>query len=130
MVDSVSLLLNLADKLFFGCAMKKEYIMGCEHVVQIRITQFILLSQIHRLEELRIANLECFTSKIRDEIRGWWDKCYFSDEQRQEFSEIESDEFNGNEFFTQAFIKLSIPRGGIINGEENQRVEKGNRPSK
>jgi len=43
-------------------------------------------SQIHRLEQLRIANLECFTSKIRDEIQTWWDKCFFSDDQRQDFA--------------------------------------------
>jgi len=46
-------------------------------------------SQIHRLEELRIANLECFTSKIRDEIQTWWEKCYFGDDQRQEFAQFD-----------------------------------------
>jgi len=50
-------------------------------------------TQIHRLEELRIANLECFTVKIRDEIREWWDKCYLTEDERLDFEAINETEF-------------------------------------
>lgn len=46
-------------------------------------------AQVARLEELRIANLGCFTSKIRGEIRELWDQCYFSEEQKNAFPQIE-----------------------------------------
>lgn len=52
-----------------------------------------LKEEIHRLEELRRANIEKFTHNIRKELDELWDKCYYSEEQRNNFIPLHSNEY-------------------------------------
>eukprot|EP00088_Acartia_fossae_P036976 TRINITY_DN3816_c0_g1_i5.p1 TRINITY_DN3816_c0_g1~~TRINITY_DN3816_c0_g1_i5.p1 ORF type:complete len:685 (-),score=168.86 TRINITY_DN3816_c0_g1_i5:182-2236(-) len=52
-----------------------------------------LKAEIHRLEEIRRQNIEKFTWNIRKELDELWDKCYYSEEQRNNFLPLHSCEF-------------------------------------
>ncbi|KAM9329143.1 protein regulator of cytokinesis 1-like [Gastrophryne carolinensis] len=46
-----------------------------------------------RLEEMKIANLKQVVLKIREELNMYWEKCFFSEEQRKAFAPYYSDDF-------------------------------------
>ncbi|XP_022080595.1 protein regulator of cytokinesis 1-like isoform X2 [Acanthaster planci] len=53
----------------------------------------VLREEFARLEELKMQNLKRVTQASREEIALWWDKCYFSRQQRNEFAGFYDDEF-------------------------------------
>ncbi|XP_071971469.1 protein regulator of cytokinesis 1-like isoform X2 [Engystomops pustulosus] len=50
-------------------------------------------SELARLDELKMANLKQVILKIREELKDYWDKCFYSPEQRKEFGPYYCDEF-------------------------------------
>ncbi|XP_038046048.1 protein regulator of cytokinesis 1-like isoform X2 [Patiria miniata] len=53
----------------------------------------VLRQELARLEELKIQNLKRVTEASREEIALWWDKCYYSRLQRNDFAGFYDDEF-------------------------------------
>ncbi|KAM4593922.1 protein regulator of cytokinesis 1b isoform 3-T3 [Odontesthes bonariensis] len=53
-----------------------------------------LQSEVQRLEELKLLNIRNVTDAIRSEIAVFWEKCFFSIDQRQEFAPYFSEDFN------------------------------------
>ncbi|CAI9558964.1 unnamed protein product [Staurois parvus] len=50
-------------------------------------------NELGRLEEMKIANLKQVILKIRHELKIYWDKCFYSEEQRKAFAPYYSDDF-------------------------------------
>lgn len=44
-----------------------------------------LEAEVKRLEELKLRNIQDLTKAVREEITAFWDKCFYSSEQRQAF---------------------------------------------
>ncbi|XP_041849196.1 protein regulator of cytokinesis 1b isoform X5 [Melanotaenia boesemani] len=53
-----------------------------------------LRAEVQRLEELKLLNICNVTDAIRSEIAVFWEKCFFSTDQRQAFAPYFSDDFN------------------------------------
>lgn len=53
-----------------------------------------LKQELKRCEALKKANIEKFVRQLREEIVSWWDRCYFSEKQRQEFQAFYFSDFN------------------------------------
>lgn len=53
-----------------------------------------LKTEIARLEEIKQANIEKFVINIRNELYELWNKCYYSEEQRNAFLPLHSTNFN------------------------------------
>ncbi|KAJ8247472.1 hypothetical protein GJAV_G00246830 [Gymnothorax javanicus] len=51
-----------------------------------------LETEIKRLEELKRQNIWSVTAAIREEIASYWDKCFYSEEQRQAFAPYYNDD--------------------------------------
>ncbi|KAK5618545.1 hypothetical protein CRENBAI_016865, partial [Crenichthys baileyi] len=66
-----------------------------EHMVTSRRRNLeALQSEVQRLEELKLQNIRNVTEAIRSEIAVFWEKCFFSIEQRQNFTPYFSEDFN------------------------------------
>ena len=52
-----------------------------------------LQSEIFRLEEIKKANIGKFVHNMRNELHSLWDKCFYSQEQRDNFSPLHCIEF-------------------------------------
>ncbi|XP_072261506.1 protein regulator of cytokinesis 1-like isoform X2 [Pyxicephalus adspersus] len=50
-------------------------------------------NELGRLEEMKIANLKQVILKIRHELKIYWDKCFYNDEQRKAFAPFYIDDF-------------------------------------
>ncbi|XP_077332231.1 protein regulator of cytokinesis 1-like isoform X2 [Lithobates pipiens] len=50
-------------------------------------------NELGRLEEIKIVNLKQVILKIRHELKIYWDKCFYSEEQRKAFEPYYSDDF-------------------------------------
>ncbi|KAL7830999.1 hypothetical protein SRHO_G00305010 [Serrasalmus rhombeus] len=53
-----------------------------------------LQAEVNRLEELKLKNIKNVTMAIRDDIAVFWEKCFYSTEQRQAFVPYYDDNFN------------------------------------
>ncbi|XP_017567081.1 protein regulator of cytokinesis 1b isoform X2 [Pygocentrus nattereri] len=53
-----------------------------------------LQAEVNRLEELKLRNIKNVTMAIRDDIAVFWEKCFYSTEQRQAFVPYYDDNFN------------------------------------
>ncbi|XP_051756465.1 protein regulator of cytokinesis 1b isoform X3 [Ctenopharyngodon idella] len=53
-----------------------------------------LQAEVKRLEELKIKNMQNVTEAIRKEIAVFWDKCFYSADQRQAFVPYYDDDFS------------------------------------
>ncbi|XP_071946769.1 protein regulator of cytokinesis 1-like isoform X2 [Antedon mediterranea] len=53
----------------------------------------ILKEELQRLNELKKQNLKKVIEEMREELTSWWNKCFFSLEQRQTFTAASDDEF-------------------------------------
>ncbi|TSK20021.1 Protein regulator of cytokinesis 1 [Bagarius yarrelli] len=53
-----------------------------------------LNAELSRLEELKLRNIQDLTKAVREEIAEFWDKCFFSPDQRQAFLPFYDDNFN------------------------------------
>ncbi|XP_030622333.1 protein regulator of cytokinesis 1b [Chanos chanos] len=53
-----------------------------------------LQNELNRLEELKLKNIQNVTEAIREEIAVFWDKCFYSTDQRQAFTPYYDDHFN------------------------------------
>ncbi|KAG7315216.1 hypothetical protein KOW79_021304 [Hemibagrus wyckioides] len=53
-----------------------------------------LQAEVNRLEELKLRNIQDLTKTIREEITVFWDKCFYSLDQRQAFLPYYDDDFN------------------------------------
>ncbi|XP_071793231.1 protein regulator of cytokinesis 1-like isoform X3 [Asterias amurensis] len=53
----------------------------------------VLREELDRLEELKKQNLKRVTEASRDEISHWWDQCYYSRLQRNDFAAFYDDDF-------------------------------------
>ncbi|KAL6461464.1 hypothetical protein MHYP_G00296080 [Metynnis hypsauchen] len=53
-----------------------------------------LQAEVNRLEELKLRNIKNVTVAIRDDIAVFWEKCFYSTEQRQAFVPYYDDNFN------------------------------------
>ncbi|KAM5192870.1 protein regulator of cytokinesis 1-like isoform 2-T2 [Mantella aurantiaca] len=56
---------------------------------QIRVWE----NELGRLEDMKLANLKQVVLKIRCELSIYWDKCFYSEEQRKAFAPYYSDDF-------------------------------------
>lgn len=45
-----------------------------------------LQAEVQRLEELKLLNIHNVTDAIRSEIAVFWEKCFYSTDQRQDFA--------------------------------------------
>lgn len=52
-----------------------------------------LEAKLKDLEVLKLQHLEDFIHKIRDELMGWWQLCYYGSEERQQFKPFSSNNF-------------------------------------
>eukprot|EP00092_Neocalanus_flemingeri_P102604 GFUD01131245.1.p1 GENE.GFUD01131245.1~~GFUD01131245.1.p1 ORF type:complete len:662 (-),score=174.00 GFUD01131245.1:409-2394(-) len=52
-----------------------------------------LHQEIDRLEEIKKANIEKFVNTLRNELHGLWDACFYSPDQRNDFSPLHSIDF-------------------------------------
>uniref|UniRef100_A0AAQ5YVM0 Protein regulator of cytokinesis 1b n=1 Tax=Amphiprion ocellaris TaxID=80972 RepID=A0AAQ5YVM0_AMPOC len=65
-----------------------------EHMVASRKRNLeALQAEVQRLEELKLLNIRNVTEAIRSEIAVFWEKCFFSIDQRQDFSPYFSEDF-------------------------------------
>ncbi|XP_074515273.1 protein regulator of cytokinesis 1b isoform X2 [Sebastes fasciatus] len=65
-----------------------------EHMVSSRRRNLEALhAEVQRLEELKMLNIHNVTDAIRSEIAVFWEKCFFSTDQRQDFSPYFSVDF-------------------------------------
>ncbi|KAM7405712.1 hypothetical protein PAMP_000139 [Pampus punctatissimus] len=65
-----------------------------EHMVTSRKRNLeALQAEVQRLEELKLLNIRNVTDATRSEIAVFWEKCFFSTEQRQAFSPYFSEDF-------------------------------------
>ncbi|XP_044212420.1 protein regulator of cytokinesis 1b isoform X1 [Thunnus albacares] len=65
-----------------------------EHMVTSRKRNLeALKAEVQRLEELKLLNIRNVTDAIRSEIAVFWEKCFFSTDQRQAFSPYFSEDF-------------------------------------
>ncbi|XP_063053098.1 protein regulator of cytokinesis 1a isoform X2 [Engraulis encrasicolus] len=53
-----------------------------------------LLTEVQRLEELKIQNIQNFIQSIREEIVQYWNMCFYSHQQRQAFGPYFSEDFS------------------------------------
>ncbi|XP_053085399.1 protein regulator of cytokinesis 1b isoform X3 [Pangasianodon hypophthalmus] len=53
-----------------------------------------LQAEVKRLEELKLRNIQDLTKAIREEITVFWDKCFYSTDQRQAFLPYYDDNFS------------------------------------
>ncbi|XP_017290501.1 protein regulator of cytokinesis 1b isoform X2 [Kryptolebias marmoratus] len=66
-----------------------------EHLVSSRKRNLeALQAEVQRLEELKLQNIRNVTDAIRSEIAVFWEKCFFSADQRQAFAPYFSEDFN------------------------------------
>ncbi|PWA29102.1 hypothetical protein CCH79_00006332 [Gambusia affinis] len=66
-----------------------------EHMVASRRRNLeALQTEVLRLEELQLNNIRNVTEAIRSEIAVFWEKCFFSIDQRQDFAPYFSEDFN------------------------------------
>ncbi|XP_015240318.1 PREDICTED: protein regulator of cytokinesis 1 isoform X2 [Cyprinodon variegatus] len=66
-----------------------------EHMVASRKrNQEALQTEVQRLESLKLQNLRNVTEAIRSEIAVFWEKCFFSIDQRQDFTPYFSEDYN------------------------------------
>lgn len=42
--------------------------------------------ELTRLEDLKRQNIERFIHSVRQDLIGWWDRCYVSDAERRNFT--------------------------------------------
>uniref|UniRef100_UPI0037E806A6 protein regulator of cytokinesis 1b isoform X2 n=1 Tax=Semicossyphus pulcher TaxID=241346 RepID=UPI0037E806A6 len=65
-----------------------------EHMVTSRKRNLeALQAEVQRLEELKLLNIRNVTDAIRSEIAVFWEKCFFSIDQREEFAPYFSEDF-------------------------------------
>ncbi|XP_074522514.1 protein regulator of cytokinesis 1b isoform X2 [Halichoeres trimaculatus] len=65
-----------------------------EHMVSSRKKNLeALQAEVQRLEELKLQNIANVIESIRSEIAVFWEKCFFSIDQRQDFSPYFSEDF-------------------------------------
>ncbi|KAK3927124.1 Protein regulator of cytokinesis 1 [Frankliniella fusca] len=53
-----------------------------------------LKEELKRCEALKKANIEKFVCQLREEIVSWWERCYFSEQQKNEFQAFYYTDFN------------------------------------
>lgn len=53
-----------------------------------------------RLEELKRQNIERFIHAVRQDLIGWWDRCYVSDAERRNFTPFYA------ELYTEDLLEL------------------------
>ncbi|KAF7649742.1 hypothetical protein LDENG_00136810 [Lucifuga dentata] len=65
-----------------------------EHMVKSKKKNLeALYAEVQRLEDLKLQNIQNVTDAIRSEIAVFWEKCFFSTEQRQDFTPYFSVDF-------------------------------------
>ncbi|XP_008302137.1 protein regulator of cytokinesis 1b isoform X1 [Stegastes partitus] len=65
-----------------------------EHMVTSRKRNLeALQAEVQRLEELKLLNIRNVTEAIRSEVAVFWEKCFFSIDQRQDFAPYFSEDF-------------------------------------
>ncbi|XP_029000842.1 protein regulator of cytokinesis 1b isoform X2 [Betta splendens] len=65
-----------------------------EHMVTSRKRNLeALQAEVQRLEELKLSNIRSVVDAIRSEIAVFWEKCFFSIDQRQDFAPYFSEDF-------------------------------------
>jgi len=50
--------------------------------------------KVQQMKELRRANLEKLVEKLREQIREYWDKCYYSEDQKEAFIGFQENDFS------------------------------------
>ncbi|XP_072236025.1 protein regulator of cytokinesis 1b isoform X2 [Leuresthes tenuis] len=74
---------------------QEERAMFNEHMVSSKKRNLeALQTEVQRLEELKLLNIRNVTDAIRSEIAVFWEKCFFSIDQRQAFAPYFSEDFN------------------------------------
>ncbi|XP_059370998.1 protein regulator of cytokinesis 1-like isoform X2 [Carassius carassius] len=67
----------------------------CEHMTLSKQRNMqALQAEVRRLEELKLKNIQNVTEAIRNEIAVFWDKCFYSSDQRQAFVPFYDDDFS------------------------------------
>ena len=68
-------------------AKKELRIHAVIQLLKLILTSFPLQQELDRLEVLKRENLQALTESTRSDIAVLWDKCYFSLQQRHEFTQ-------------------------------------------
>lgn len=55
------------------------------YIITICVFYSQLQAEVSRLEELKLKNIQQVTGAIRKDIAVFWDKCFYSSDQRQAF---------------------------------------------
>ncbi|XP_026123772.1 protein regulator of cytokinesis 1-like isoform X1 [Carassius auratus] len=67
----------------------------CEHMTLSKQRNMeALQAEVERLEELKLKNIQNVTEAIRNEIAVFWDKCFYSTDQRQAFVPYYEEDFS------------------------------------
>uniref|UniRef100_A0A673JZC6 Protein regulator of cytokinesis 1a n=1 Tax=Sinocyclocheilus rhinocerous TaxID=307959 RepID=A0A673JZC6_9TELE len=67
----------------------------CEHMTLSKKRNMqALQAEVKRLEELKLKNIQNVTEAIRNEIAVFWDKCFYSSDQRQAFGPFYDDDLS------------------------------------
>ncbi|XP_023698850.1 protein regulator of cytokinesis 1-like isoform X2 [Paramormyrops kingsleyae] len=53
-----------------------------------------LAAELQRLDQLKMENIRVFTEAVRAELASYWEKCFFSAEQQQDFVPYHHEEFS------------------------------------
>lgn len=75
-----------------------------------------LKAEVQRLEDLKLLNIRNVTDAIRSEIAVFWEKCFFSSGQQQEFTPYFSGEFTvvGKQISTVLSFTVSLDLSDIL----------------
>lgn len=81
----------LWDRLDIGESERVNFSKGKEGVKEPVLIS--LKEEIARCEKLKFENIQRFVEGMRKELTEWWDKCYYSQQQRSSFTAFKSDNF-------------------------------------
>ncbi|RXN20836.1 tetratricopeptide repeat 17 [Labeo rohita] len=76
------------------CEDEESFCLSTENIDSLKVLLHQLQAEVKRLEELKIKNIQNVTEAIRNEIAVFWDKCFYSADQRQAFVPYYDDDFS------------------------------------
>lgn len=83
---------NLWERLQISSHHREEFLHAHRGYSLPTITAF--KDELKRCEAIKRENIENFVLQLRQEIVSWWDRCYFSQRQRNEFRAFNFSDFN------------------------------------
>ncbi|XP_056269272.1 protein regulator of cytokinesis 1b isoform X4 [Pseudoliparis swirei] len=75
------------------CEDEDAFCLSRDNIAALELLAAQLRAEVERLEELKLLNIRNVTDAIRSELAAFWDKCFFSAEQRRAFAPYASEDF-------------------------------------